>query len=359
MWGRAKNKFLIVIYYIILGVNMKKGFILLFFILFFFILSFFVFAILKSSDYSKSNVTKRIKYTNNFDSSKTSELYKENKYEEAETIVLEYLKSYPNDILALADKAYIAISKGENEEGIILLDKLLLIDPNNDSLLNNKSWAYNNLGLYNLALSYAEMSLKIKPADEYDYSNKANALYGLEEYEEALKFYDLAIGVNNKCDYAYYGKGLCLKESNDYAAAFLNFKIAYETTPTDNDYFDELVNSCIELKKYNEIIQFSDKRISIDSKDSNAYYYKAEAYAYLQQYESSLKFYDESIKYSEYAADALYAKCKVYLKLNDKNKAYENLKKALIADEEYVYYIDANELKMLKGYKDFDKLISE
>ena len=328
-------------------------------VLLIFVSLFLVFAILNSPADSKVSIATKAKYTHNFDASKVSTLYKQNKYEEAEKIVLEYLKTHPNDMLALSQKAYIAIAKGENEEGLILLDKLLLIEPDNESLLNNKSWAYNNLRLFNLALNYAEISLKFRPIDEYNYVNKANALYGLKKYEEALNFYNLAIKANDKFEYAHYGKGLCLKEKEEHADAFLSFKNAYEIVPTDNDYFDELINSCLKLKKYNDIIQFSDKRINIDFKDSSAYYYKADAYAYLNQHESALKYYDESIKYAEYDADALYAKCKIYLKLNDKNEAYENLTKALMADEEYEYYIDASELKMLKGYKDFDKLISQ
>lgn len=318
-----------------------------------------VFAILTSSGHPTISFDTKTTYTKNFDTNKPSDLSKENKYEEAEKLSLEYLKKHPNDFLALSEKANIAISKGENEEGLILLDKLLLIEPNNEGLLNNKSWAYNNLGLFKLALDYAEMALKIQSNDEYIYVNKANALHDLKEYEEAIKVYNLAIEENDKFEFAYYGKGLCLKERKEYAAAFLNFKNSFEIKPTDNDYFDELISSCIELKKYNDIIQFCDKRISIDSKDSSAYYYKAEAHAYLNQYENSLKYYDESIKYSEYDADALYAKCKVYLKLNDKDNAYENLTKALTLDEEYAYYIDASELTLLKGYKDFDKLISQ
>ena len=72
---------------------MKKVFISLFIVLLVFLLSLSVFALLKSSDYSKSNISKRIKYTNAFDTNKTASLYKENKYDEAEGIVSEYLKT--------------------------------------------------------------------------------------------------------------------------------------------------------------------------------------------------------------------------------------------------------------------------
>jgi tetratricopeptide (TPR) repeat protein len=307
---------------------------------------------------SVKDLATKSNYTKDFNSRQTKELYKDNKYEEAEKIVLEHLEKHPNDILALGEQAYILIAKGKNEEGIILLNKLLLEEPNNESLLNNISWAYNNLGLYKIALEYAEKSLKFKQSDDLNYINKGNALFGLKKYDDAIECYNLALDKNKESKYAYYGKGLSLSIKKEYDEALINFKKSFEIDPTDEDYYNKLISTCLQLKKYNDVILFSDMRISLNSEDSNAYYSKASAYAYLNQYESAINYYDEAIKYSKYDADALYEKCLIYLKLNKKDGAYESLKKALADDEEFIDYIDIEELQDLKGYKEFDTLVA-
>lgn len=289
-----------------------------------------------------------------FDTQKVNELLEQQQYDEAEKLVSQYLQKHPNSSIALGEKAYILIATGKAEEGVILLHKLLLEDPDNDTILNNLSWGYNDLGLYKVALGYAQRSLQIDPVDVHQFINKANALHGLEEYSEAIECYNLAIERDEKCQYAYYGKGLCLSDQQQYDQAYPNFVKAFQIEPSDSDYYYELMDSCIYLEHYNDMILFSDTRINIDSEDSDAYYYKAEAYEYLNEYEQAIQYFDEYIKYSDYDADGHYEKYLIYLKLNNKNAAYESLQKAIEEDEEYSYYIDSEQLDELQKYKDAD-----
>jgi tetratricopeptide (TPR) repeat protein len=98
---------------------------------------------------------------------------------------------YLNDNLQTICQIHISIALsdlGENEEAIDYYDKVLNVNPNHTTSLNNKGIALNDLGKHGEAITYYDRILAIDQNDTSALNDKGLALYNLGKYEEAIVY---------------------------------------------------------------------------------------------------------------------------------------------------------------------------
>ncbi len=203
---------------------------------------------------------------------------------------------------------YDLIQFGKNQEAI---DNYLLLTEDTDAegyldtIYNNISWAYVNLGDNENAIVYAEKSLEIE-VDSITLTNLGNSNYGLGNYEKAQDAFEQAYELDPTNSSAVYGLASTYARLNDERS--IDFWIIYtELKPNDmsgwssvyRHYKDENTEEAISVLK--QIIA-----INTESK-----YYWSELYrAYMSTgdnvaNEALLADYEET--FDSYSADLLVA----------------------------------------------------
>lgn len=295
----------------------------------------------------------------NFDSKDTEKLCKDKKYDEALKNVDAFLKKYPKNKSAISEKAYILISNGKNEEGLVLLTDLYENGEHNSTVLNNMSWAYNNLRMYNLANKYIDICLNSLTMTDKEYVNKGNALFGLKKYDEAIVYFDKGLGKNPNSTFALWGKGLSLYNKKEYAKCIDYFKKYQKLDGKDKSLSYYIKNSYLKLKDYDGAINEINNQIKNNPNNNSAYISIADVYKQKGDYNKAIDYYDSIIKKSPDYADAYYDKSICLVKLGKNDEACDNLKLAIKYDSEYQYDIqDEPEFDSLKNNDKFKALIN-
>ncbi|MBL4938533.1 tetratricopeptide repeat protein [Clostridium sp. YIM B02515] len=294
----------------------------------------------------------------NFNKVEAEKLYKEQKYDEALKNVDDFLEKYPNNEKAISEKAYILIGSGKNEEGLVLLTGLYENGVQNSTILNNMSWAYNNLHMYTMANKYIDICLKsLNPTDK-EYINKGNALHGLKKYDQAIGYYDKALEKDPQSTLALWGKGLCLYEMKDYKKCLVCFQKYAEQDGNNKSLNFYIKNSFINLKDLDGAINEFNKQIKKNPNNISAYSSLASIYEQKGEFQKTIDCYDYIIKKSPENADAYYNKSISLMKLGRSDEAIGNLKLAIEYDDEYVYDIlDEPAFDSLKNNEKFNALI--
>ena len=299
------------------------------------------------------------KYTTNgsFDSEESTALYKEKKYDEALKNVESFLEKYPHNKKAISQKASILIASGENEAGLLILTDLYENGDANSTVLNNISWAYNNLHMYEMANKYIDLSLKKEKSDE-GYTNKGNALLGLEKYDEALSYYDKALEKNSKSTFALFGKGLCLYEKKEYKQCLVWFKKYNELEADDKSINYYITNAYLNQNDFNGAIDEFNNQIKNNPNDVSLYISLGYIYEQQGEFNKAINCYDSIINKDPTYTEAYYQKSISLVKLGKKDEACENLKIAIEYDESYIYDIQEDpEFDSLRNYYQFKTLI--
>lgn len=97
------------------------------------------------------------------------------------------------------------------DEGIKVLDKILVAEPNNYAALFNKAIAQNKLRQYENALTTINRALAINPNAKKAYLHRGIIYKKLWAYDKALADFNKAIIIDENYADAYFNKGLLLE----------------------------------------------------------------------------------------------------------------------------------------------------
>jgi tetratricopeptide (TPR) repeat protein len=287
--------------------------------------------------------------------SEIKELIKKEEFDKA----FEESKSIVNSKYLTEDElnAIVVMFQNEDrfEEGLYLLNVLLLRDKNNDSTLNNLSWAYHMINKNESANLFADRALAISSNSKYQFSNKANALRGLGKYEEAIEYYDKALAMAPDFSEAVWGKAMTYDDLEDYARA-LEFFIKYrELKPDDEKSTRYYITSCYrQLGQLNNAIEEYESFYEQDKNDTSPLYSIAYIYYQEEEHDKALEYFDKILGVEPDDAWAYYGMVDCYAKTDRMDEAISAMKKATEIDP-YVlyemYYLD--EADKIMSHKDF------
>lgn len=272
-------------------------------------------------------------------------------YEERLRYTDAYLERYPDSQLAMANKAYLLIADGQNEEGILLNQKVLAIHGPDSSAYNNMGWAYVNLGRYKLAIHYLELAISANGGSPtyYELVNLGDAYQGLKQYEQAVEYFQQAnrefrTDAESNPPHGLYGLAETYQlMDRDEEALEVYLKIL-EIDPSDYLSFVSGMDIFREMGEADGLVSFAMKYLS-DNPDA-LYVYSNVAYALyeLEQYEESADYYLLYAENSEYPAYGYYYAAESYLLAGDKEMAKLYIGSCLKSDPDYSAYLADEEL---------------
>lgn len=117
-------------------------------------------------------------------------------------------------------------SAGEYAIAIALLNRLILLHPDNAVNYNNRGLMYFRNSQITEALGDLSQALKIDPNLDSAYNNRANCYAAKGELAEAIADYDVALDLNPGNLRAWINQGIAFRESQMYDLALENFDIA-------------------------------------------------------------------------------------------------------------------------------------
>ena len=247
-------------------------------------------------------------------------------------------------------KVYDFYSNDKYEEGIDVINKMLLIFPNNDG--------------------------------EF-YRMKANMHMFLLQNDLAIDAYSKAIEIDPENGFLYMQKGDFLaRELNRNEEALALYKIANELKPDEPSPYYAIIYSSFALNKLDGIIELCQKLISLDFNDPEPYYHLSNYYKSSNDYIKAITYMsiaifkyeeggygiDSELGVGEYLFNLYLQRSKLYNELNidilecqDLNDALKSISKYQNLSEEKLWSL---EVYVADGYinkklEEIEKLISE
>ncbi len=271
----------------------------------------------------------------------------------------ELTKSIVNSPFAGVDEMNAIVVKFQDknriEEGLYILNVLLLRNKNNDNTLNNLSWAYHMLYKNESANYFADRALDILPNSEYEYVNKANALRGLGKLDEAIKYYDMALKINSNFSEAIWGKAMTYNDMQNYIKSLEFFKKYREIKPEDEESTRYYIASCYrEMNQPINAIKEYENHFKKDETDTSPLYSIAYIYYEQKEYNKALEYYNKILGIEPDDAWAYFNQVDCLAKMDRIDEAIKALKKAIELDPECfyeIYYLD--EIDKIKKHKEF------
>lgn len=295
--------------------------------------------------------------TSQLDMAQIRILERDEKPQEALELVEAYLINHEYDVKAKQKQAELYLLQENYTRAVEILNELIANDFNQKSYFILRSRAYYNMERDQLALEDAEKAIDLGYKGSEAYFIKAEVLRKQGKYEEALAYYDKIAPARTKMAAIQYGRAECLYALGSEIEAEIFYEKAYKLAPDCLEYYGGVVKACFSRGYYKKICDLSNAYIKCNRSYGNAYCYKGMAAYKLGRYLEAVDAFGQALCYCDYTADIYYQRCKVYLKLGEKDKAYHDLIKSAKEDQKYVSCFEPEELELLKGYKDYESTI--
>lgn len=269
--------------------------------------------------------------------------FSKNNYDKA----LEYLDKWQENLLAEEDeneykqqelemvyyqKGRIFSTKEEYESSLDFYNKVLEINENKISALNNKGFVLNKLGRFEESIAAIDKGLEINNNDVFLHMNRAEGLFNLNYYREAMDEANIAISI-----YQYYTKPYLIK---------MKIFNIYEE-------YEEMLTIAEELEKYN-----------IANEETNLYKIKALSNSNKSEEAEKLAIDMLENEESDLAHKILFELAIIYYDRSLFDKALEYINDAIENsnnEEEYLYF-RASTYRYLGSFgfaiKDYETLIN-
>ena len=165
--------------------------------------------------------------------------------------------------------AKLCLSEGKYDDALEAFDKVLEINPKNESTLFGKGLALTMLGRYEDALEAFDKVLEINPQNEDTPFWKGFMLFSLGRYEDALKAYDNALEIHPKNESTLSGKGLALFSLGRYEGALEAFDKVLEINPEEETALLYKGIALLKLKRYAEALDASKSAMDAATSESS------------------------------------------------------------------------------------------
>lgn len=187
--------------------------------------------------------------------------------------------------------------QGRYEEALKLLDDLLSVDPENDTLLFFKGTCLAALSRYEEAIIYYDKTIELNAGFEDAYYNKGNAYRKLKRFDEAIKTYNQGLNVNPFNVKILYNKGFGYFESEQYLLAIDCFDQVIMLNKNHDDAWYRKGKCLQELERYEEAIRCYDQVLRINPRDDWALRQKGNCLVDSgMDLEGGIKCYEEILK---------------------------------------------------------------
>jgi predicted O-linked N-acetylglucosamine transferase (SPINDLY family) len=223
-------------------------------------------------------------------------LHRSGQLDLAETKYKKLLNFLHNNIDLLTNLGTIALQKGKLEEGVKIINRSLLINPNQSTAHNNCGNALKELKRFDEALASYDRAIKLKLNNAEVYSNRGLTLQELKKTDEALASYDRAISLKPDYADAYFNRGITLHKLNRLDKALASFNRAIELKSNYAEAYFNRANVLRDLKELNKAITSYDRAISLKPDYADAYFNRGITLHKLNRLDKALASYDRAIE---------------------------------------------------------------
>ena len=220
--------------------------------------------------------------------------HKEGKYDEAERLYLEILKSEPKNIDANHNLGVLKVSRNQSAEAISLFKTAIEVDPKNTQNWFSYANALLNLKKFEEAESSYRKIIEIDPNYPNLFSTFGNILKELGKLEEAEKSYKKAIELKQDYTETHYNLGNVLVELRKFDEAEACFKKTIELKPDFAQAHNNLGLRMLDLHKLEEAEVYFKKATKLNPDYSEAYNNLGFIQKLLKKLEDSLTSYNHA-----------------------------------------------------------------
>jgi tetratricopeptide (TPR) repeat protein len=174
-------------------------------------------------------------------------------------------------------------------------------------------------------------------------------------YKQALKGYSRMIANGDLTSTNFLNRGYCYYQQKDYANAEKDYLRALSLpNPMKDLLWDDLSLLYYDQANYEKAIEYSTRRIELNSKNHVPYIDRGLCYRKLKKYKEAEKDFNQSLAIKPDFHRAFGYRAFLYLELGQYQKAFEDASKAVQIDSRYGYgYLMLGQAKQALGRTDF------
>ncbi len=281
----------------------------------------------------------------------------------------------------------------KNHEAKELFEKYMERFPKSEEGLSNLALACRKLKEYERAISLYDKLIELDTNDYSSYISKSGVLIEMKKYGEALEYINKSIKIDSKQIDSYLARIYLYYEEKDFEKVTEQAYKVIEMKPENYATYSCLGLIFIDMGRYEEAEDMFDRLIFIDRDCITRMTYRADYYRYIslkkanknvnkiimealkllksklvdlkliddyylyrlilvdtgfflgeiKQYDEAIWYYNKAIESNSYEAESYFMRAKFYVKVNEKAKAVEDIKKVLQLDEGYEENIKKDE----------------
>lgn len=272
-------------------------------------------------------------------------------YDKAMAVTEEFLKKYPYSLDGMLNKAYLLISLGEYEEGILLNQKAIEIHGRNSTAYNNIGWAHINMDRYELGIYYLEQAIEVNGgrAEYAELINLGDAYQGLLQYEKAVEYYlqaitdfpEEAVQIPLHC---YIGLSETYRLLEQEEQALEIYHRILELDPVNYNAFFEAVSIYKEQDNVQQVLVLGKRYFEHEPEPNYAYSYYASILYDLEQYTEAAEYYVLYAAKTDYPAYGYYQAARSYARAGNEELSGKYMELCLQYDSDYLDYMEEDDI---------------
>ena len=257
------------------------------------------------------------------------ELYKKGELQQTLVKVQKLLKKFPNSVALYNLQGFAYAKVTQFDKATDSLAKVLELNPENSQAYNNMANILLRCGKPAAAMEKLYQALRINPNYAEAYNNMGNALQEKGELDEAISSYKQAIKIKSGYAEAHNNMGNVFKKQDDLNAAINNYKQALKIEPNYAEAYNNLGVSLKEKDDLNTAIDSFKQALKIKPDYAEAHSNLGVALKEKGDLDEALNSFRQAIKMNPNYAEA-YSNLGIALQnKGDLNGAIESYKQAL------------------------------
>lgn len=227
------------------------------------------------------------------------------------------------------------LHRGNFNEALLIFEKLLTYQPNNDEWLQITGSIALQIKSYGKAFEMFSKAIIVSPSDCNSSYNLGLVQMELMKFEEAIASYEKAIGLNSEFAQAYYNLGLCQMELKQFEASIASNEKVTGLMPDFVDAYFNIGVALYSLGQFESSIVSYDKAIAIVPEYAEAHNNRGVALKALGNIDSALASYDKAIAIKPEYAEAHNNRGVTLQELNRFKEALTSYNQAIAINQNY------------------------
>lgn len=240
---------------------------------------------------------------------------------------------------------------GDFNTAIQAYTKAIQLDPNNAKIYNNRSAAYQQIQLYDLAITDCNMAISIDPHYVNAYINRGNSYQNKKLLDQAIADFTQAIALNPNSAVAYNNRGSAYKDKGMLDPGLRDCTRALTIDPHLGYHNRGLIYQ--QLKQYDQAIADYTQAIYYTTNDYLSYLERSNVYLVTKKFDQVIADIDKAITLMpplNTYAHAYDIRGLAYLNKADYNQALSDFSQAIVYDNEYFNaYLHRSNSYILQG----------